>query len=354
MTSLGHARSLHAVLRRVLLAGLTLPACTAACGKTTSAPRPEGTAAATTTAEPVVAEDSAPPPRATTGPCRPILGSNARKGGCGWSVVLEGDLSTCQWDAGVGAHEQCAQLCAGETYCRQSSVPTTVFCGHPCRGRGYEGLDEDGAPVAVDVATYLARAAFYEAASADAFAHLVTALRHHGAPRVLIRACLDARADEVRHARMAATLAARHGATVVRPTRATVAPRSLEALATENAVEGGVGESFGVVVGMWQAAHAPTEELRAFYKHIVRDEARHAALAWRVDAFLRARLDRAANARVDRARDEALVRLARSIDAPAVRGVGLPAKRDAQRLFDAFVAEVTCFAIPDGGCEAAA
>lgn len=352
MTSLGHARSLHAVLRRILLAGLALPASTAACGKTTSAPRPEGSNAATSTAEPVSEEDAAPPARATTGPCRPILGSNPRKGSCGWSVVLEGDLATCQWDAGVGSHEQCAQLCAGETYCRQSSVPTTVFCGHPCRGRGYEGLDENGAPIAVDVATYLARAAFYEAASADAFTHLVHALRHHRAPRALLRACREARADELRHARAAETLAERHGATVVRPTSAPVLPRSLEALAIENVVEGCVGESFGVVVGMWQAAHAPTEELRAFYNKIVADEARHAALAWRVDAFLRAHLDRAANARVDRAREEALVRLGRSLDAPAVDGVGLPSKRDAQRLLDAFVTEVTRFA-PDAS-EAAA
>lgn len=348
MTSLGNARSLHIVLRRILLAGLTLPACTAACGKTTSTTRPEGTTAtATATAEPE-SVDAAPPVRSTSGPCRPVPGSNAEKRSCGWSVVIEGDLSTCTWDGGAGAHEQCAKLCAGETYCRVSGMPSTVFCGHPCRGRGYDGLDEDGAPIAVDVATYLARAAFYEAASVDAFTFLARELRRHGAPPSLVRSCLAARADEVRHARMATALARRvspnHPPTVVRPTTALVPHRSLEELAIENVVEGCVGESFGVVIGMWQAAHAPTEELRAFYNDIVTDEARHAALAWRVDAFVRARLDRAANARVDRARDEALVRLARTLDT-SVDGVGLPSKRDAERLVGAFAEHV---------CEAAA
>lgn len=281
---------------------------------------------------------------------------------CGWSYKLTGDMTTCGFDeAGVGDPESCKALCgSNETTCtgRSTAYGNMVYCGEGCAGRRYDGLDERGAPRAHDAASYLARMAFFEAASIDAFAILARELRRHRAPAALVRACFGARGDEVRHARMAATLAKR--AAPGRPPKVLVPAspeeeeRSLEALAIENASEGCIREAFGVLLGTWQALHAPTAELRAFFGKLAEDEARHAALAWRVDAFLRGRLDRAAHARVDRARDEALTRLARSIDAPAVRGVGLPAKRDAQRLFDAFVTEVTRFAIPDGGSEAAA
>lgn len=209
-------------------------------------------------------------------------------------------------------------------------------------GRRYDALDDAAAPVAGDVASYLARTAFFEAASIDAFEILARELRASGAPRALVRGCFAARGDEVRHARMARNVAKRHGAVhLPMPEAGDVLPRSLAALAIENVVEGCVREAFGVVLGLWQAVHAPTQELRAFFAQLAEDEARHAALAWSVDTWARAQLDASTNARIDRARDAALEALATSLAEVPVEGLGLPSPRDARVLFDAFAHEVT-------------
>ena len=134
-------------------------------------------------------------------------------------------------------------------------------------GRRYFALDDTHAPVATDVGSYLARMAFFEAASVDAFAHLGGALHEHGAPAALSRSCDRARLDEIRHARMAARLARRHGAEVAAAPPAGTTRRSgssLEELAIENAVEGCTRETVDVLLGMFQAEHAPTPGLRSF------------------------------------------------------------------------------------------
>src|SRR5262249_20169897 len=83
-------------------------------------------------------------------------------------------------------------------------------------------------------------------------------------------------------------------------------PRSLEAFAIENVVEGCVRECFGAALGCYQARRASDPEIAAAMAEIAEDETRHAALAFEVDAWVQSRLHACARARVAQARAQAV------------------------------------------------
>jgi hypothetical protein len=177
-----------------------------------------------------------------------------------------------------------------------------------------------------------------EAASVDAFRVLARELRHHGAPKSLVRAAERAARDEIGHARAAGALARRWG---VMPRAPRVEPRpvrSLEAIAIENAVEGCVRETFGALLATHQARAAASPRLRETFSRIAKDETRHAALAWRVAQWLDGRLDGEARARVRAARRAAAEGLVRSARAESHRDwcewIGLPGAGVAERMAD--------------------
>jgi hypothetical protein len=166
-----------------------------------------------------------------------------------------------------------------------------------------------------------------EAASIAAFRHLRRELVAHRAPRRLVRAAERAARDEVRHARITGGLARRHGSEPIAPRVESVAVRSLEAVAIENAVEGCVREAFGALVASWQARAASDPVIRAAMTRIARDETRHAALAFAVDAWARARLGAEARARVEHARSTAINEVSTGAQEPPVllrAPLGLP------------------------------
>ena len=66
------------------------------------------------------------------------------------------------------------------------------------------------------LAAFFARSAWLEAASVGAFRRLARELRAHGAPDELIAAAKACALDEIRHARLMARLAKKHGASVPR------------------------------------------------------------------------------------------------------------------------------------------
>ena len=176
-----------------------------------------------------------------------------------------------------------------------------------------------------------------EAASVDAFRHLRRELIAHGAPRRLVRAAERAARDEVRHARMTRALATRYGGEVIAPRVEPRPVRNLEAVAIENAVEGCVREAFGALIACFQAAAARDPVIRAAMARIARDETRHAALAFEVDAWLRGKLGGSARARVEAARDRALGELAsNAVEAPAAlrSTIGLPTRQQSRFLLD--------------------
>jgi len=164
-----------------------------------------------------------------------------------------------------------------------------------------------------DLAAYLANAAYLESASVAAFAVLRDELRHHGAPRVVVRSAGRAARDEVRDARVMGALARRHGAMCRAPQVIRRPTRALVEIAVENAVEGCVRETYGAVIAAYQSRTAADGGVRAAMKGIARDEARYASLAWTIGAWIEGRLTPAEQSHVAEARREAVEELASSV-----------------------------------------
>ena len=185
---------------------------------------------------------------------------------------------------------------------------------------------------------YFAELARLEAASVDAFYILRDELRAHDAPARLVRATGRCARDEARHARVTSRLARAHrGIPRFAKVRAK-APRTLEKLARENAVEGCVRETFGALVAQHQAQNARDPRVARALHRIASDETRHAAVAWAIAAWADARLDVTERKRIARARNRAVRALrseiAREPSATLVAQAGLPRAADALRMLD--------------------
>ena len=159
-----------------------------------------------------------------------------------------------------------------------------------------------------------------------AFERLADELREHGAPAALRAAALTAAEDERRHAEAMTAQARRFGAAVVAVAVQPPTPRSLLALACENAVEGCVRETWAALLALHQAQVAADPEVRAMMAVIADEERRHAELAWAIDAWARTRLSGVEVAELDAARTEAAVRLRPNLEPPEALAdsLGLP------------------------------
>jgi hypothetical protein len=244
-------------------------------------------------------------------------------------------------DSGVLGRSDCSALCgsagAGWFSCQpfDDAGASLIRCQPDCTGRRPEGLLAAEPALGSPLGAYFAEVARLEAASVDAFRHLRRELVAYRAPRRLVRAAERAARDEIRHARITAALARRYGGVVVAPEVEPRPIRSLEAIALENAVEGCVREGFGALVATWQGVVARDRVIRTAMARIARDETRHAALAFDIDAWLRTRLEASARARIEGARRDAFANLtAASVETPAAIRVplGLPTRRQSQAL----------------------
>lgn len=178
------------------------------------------------------------------------------------------------------------------------------------------------------VGAFFAHVMQLEAASIDAFDILATELQAHGAPASLIAAAHKARADEVRHTRMAAALLRRFGGEEARPTVIRHPVRPLFDIALENAVEGCVREAFGAFQASWQASASADDTVRAVMRSVARDEIAHAELAFAVASWAEPQLSPAEAAEVAAARAAAIAELLTALEhspSPALLQVaGLP------------------------------
>lgn len=211
-----------------------------------------------------------------------------------------------------------------------------------CVGRRPAGLvsfgasergEQRGESCSAQAASYLAECAYLEAASVVSFERLARALRALGAPEALVAEAYAARDDELRHAEVIGNLSQARGG-ILRSLRAAESGDvGLEALALENAVEGCVRETYGAMVGAFQALRAEDAELRAAMGPIADDELRHAALSHRVHVWAMGALSQQARGRVHAALSEAVAQLCeepREHDAgPAHRQLGLPSGHEA-------------------------
>jgi hypothetical protein len=204
-------------------------------------------------------------------------------------------------------------------------------------GRGHASLRSDGRTRAGSpIGRWAATCAHAEAASVPAFLGLARELMAHGAPSALRDRALDAAREEVAHARMMSRIAGRHGATVQQPRFDRLEVRDLETIATENAVEGCVRETWAALEASYQSEHATSPTVRAVMQRICDDETRHAELARDIDTWCRSRLDAAACARVDAARDLAVANLLAQSGGPVPpeirQQLGLPTAQHAHAL----------------------
>ena len=266
-----------------------------------------------------------------------FTGTAAQCGGSD-SANLPGDLCQryCPPDPG-GSSSGSGIVCSISTDATSGNILNCNYGGFCGTGRRPEGLRSCRLPRTQDpVAQHLARSAYLEAASVDAFEHLAVELEAHGAPRGLRDRASKAAREERRHARMVGALAERAGAAVRAPRVKRPRVRDLEAIAVENAVEGCVHETFGAAVAMVQAETARAPDTREPMRRIARDEARHADLAWDVARWIEQRLDPAAQERVRRARDRAVQALLRSTNRPPhpriVSDLGVPTAPQARRI----------------------
>lgn len=311
-------RDLRRVLQHIVLAGLPVAGCTSSGGLLDP-----GTCSETVEKTFAVTGDSDPPLRLRIESCRADVDACPEL--C--AMVMEREA--------VGASaDTCAVRFDGDTAMVQ--VAYTMWLDKPScasEGRRPPGLHAPGALDARDLAgAWLARSAWLEAASVPAFHHLAAELRALGAPAALVRGALAAAADEVRHAAVMTALAHRYGA---RPPRVEVTlprPRGLAEVAIENAAEGCVRETFGAVLALWQAHTAADPKVRAAFRVIARDEARHAALAWAIDRWAAPRLAPEATAQVAAARAAAICQLQDSNETRAIAALGLPSATAARGL----------------------
>jgi hypothetical protein len=242
---------------------------------------------------------------------------------------------TCEVANGFGCDDD------AEAFVAADGAPIVVECDKcTISGRRPAGLARPRAARANSMlGGFFAGVSHLEAASAVAFQRLAEELHGLGAPAELVRAARRSAGDEVRHARVTARLARRHGA---EPPSLHIAARMrarpLAAVALENAVEGCVRETFGALVASWQAAHAGDPRIARTMARVAVDETRHAALAWAIDRWIEPRLDARSRRAVLAARRRAVRRLLSEVKAPLppvlVLRAGIPSPARATALLE--------------------
>ncbi|MCA9645810.1 MAG: hypothetical protein KC492_34200, partial [Myxococcales bacterium] len=155
-----------------------------------------------------------------------------------------------------------------------------------CVGRQSAGVTLAGATSEDSRGHYFAECADLERAAVFAFARMAAELRALGAPAELVGDAQRARAEEARHVKVMDVLAEKFRGESTGVTLPELELRGAFEVALENAVEGCVRESYGALVGLWQAERAEQPEVREALRDVAQDELRHAALSWRVAAWL--------------------------------------------------------------------
>nr|HEX4316444.1 ferritin-like domain-containing protein [Kofleriaceae bacterium] len=326
------------------LSAILAQALLAACGSSQAPPPPPHTVdPLSNTAGSGSAATATPPP------AKACHHTKAEITGCGGGEV-KFPQGTDGCDLGSGNDPalpaaQCAELCAGIEIAGCHAFMATdgpeVFCesAHPCMGRLASAGELGRGAYADGAIAHLALARRMEAHSVHAFDELAADLARFGAPAPLIEACRRAAADEAGHAdAIAALLRARGVALEELPASRAGGFGSLRELALHNEREGVVGETWGALVGRYQAEHAVDADVRAAMATIADDETAHAALSMAIAAWARDVLPAAdAHALAD-ARAAAIVALRDGADArpagDAADRLGWPGEQLACALLD--------------------
>jgi hypothetical protein len=170
-----------------------------------------------------------------------------------------------------------------------------------CVGRRPDGLHLATTQCDDAVGKHLAHMAWLEGAAIHAFERLVIDLEQHNAPADLITRAKRAVVDEIDHATRVGALAQRFGATIPDVVVAPHTARSLYDVALENAVEGCVRETYGVVDALFRSQQAQDAQVRQLFAGIAEDETRHAALSWDIAAWAETQLSNDESTRIQTA-----------------------------------------------------
>jgi hypothetical protein len=230
------------------------------------------------------------------------------------------------------------QDCAGGAYdypCDPSHTGVRVCeysddsCGRPLVDAAGEGHTaptvqrndwcthvEPDAPTDDVLAAHWRKIGLLEHASIASFARHMLELLHLGAPAHLIAEVAPAQADEVTHAELVFGLAARFGDGPVGPGALDVSqtmPRSeVHDIFDGLVLEGCIGETVSAAEAAICTGRCTDPATRSILRQIARDEARHAALAWKTAAWMQHRFPHLAG------RLDALVADARKTTGPVV------------------------------------
>ncbi|MFK7990276.1 MAG: hypothetical protein AB8I08_29920 [Sandaracinaceae bacterium] len=244
-------------------------------------------------------------------------------------VVIEYEVS----DAPLN----CLEICGEDISCAATDAHH-VQCDHvrvgQCGGAGRRpeaGLYASRGP-RNPVTAWLHDTAVLEAGSVAAFEALADDLDRHGAPRFAARARVAAR-EESGHANLVNRLLHVRGVPSPTVRVPTSEPRSLFAIALENATEGCVGEAWGALEAHVQSERADDADVRGALKTIAIEEAAHALFSLDLAAWLRTRLTPEENREVERAAEAARDQLRQRLATRArPSGLGLLAPAEALAL----------------------
>ena len=321
-------RQLRRVVGHVVLAAMPTLALTTACrttGEATYVVRSEGRS------------------------CRDACASLSGSGGEGsWRVAgvmdcveateVETASRTTEVDPSASSEDEPSPRATAVAVCRMQTRYTGGI------GRRPEGLVVSEAEGTTEAGAFFARMEQLERAAVVAFARTATLLRAHGAPSHLVRDVLRAGREEERHVVLAARWRAHFGGALASIDVPELDTRTLAALARENATEGCVHETWGAVLAEAHARGAlrASPILARDLREIAADEASHAALSHRLDAWLRASTSARARRAIDRARRDAIeeVRASLEDDHADLDAIGWPSRAARVRLFDAISSEM--------------
>ena len=241
------------------------------------------------------------------------------------------------WDGGLvgGCYDLCLDAGVGGSHCDAISS-SELQCRRLCRGRAPPGL-VSLSPLGSTLGSALAASAEFELAAVHAFWQLGDELDAHG---LYGEGARSAAFDEVRHARDTTKLALSLGVMPALPRVAPLRePRSLEAIAIDNAFEGCGRELFGATLNAWQAEHASDQRVRTLMRDITPDEQEHAAFSMELSEALMPRLPVAARRKVREAQERAFATLGpEAVPENVRRQLGLmdadQARHAARRLLD--------------------
>lgn len=208
------------------------------------------------------------------------------------SVEGEGTLSTsCGWIGGFAPDGWCLypiSVAVPEDPCDYGRP--LVLGGRPrlaplARGAGWAAAPAVEPEGSVELAQIWARIGLAEHASVASFSRFALELLAFGAPATLVSAAHAAALDEVRHAKLAFGLASAYAGDTIGPGPLPLAELTvctdLAAFAAATAREGCVAETLSALQMAEARDRATDPAVRAVLDGIARDEARHAALAWR-------------------------------------------------------------------------